>query len=336
MLRYRADLRPIGFNVLYFTLTALAFWPNLELPTWLRVVVFALLCVTSFQGAVQTHNAVHTPVFRQRWLNKIYQVVLTCTYGHPVSSYVPGHNLSHHKHTQKAKDIMRTSKARFRLNILNGLFFFFLVTPGIMRADLAYTTSTRTRHPRWYRQAKIEMAALQLMQISLLAWSYFGLHDLSRFVFFWFIPHTYAAWGIVTMNLIQHDGCDEDSEYNHSRNFVGGVVNWLVFNNGFHTVHHHKPGLHWSLTAAEHASTVAPHIHPNLEQQSLLGYIWRTYFLNRRLDYLGNPLVLPPPVNDEPWIPRPDETLNDLGAETVDAGSDELAAAVAHRPLMQG
>lgn len=335
MLRFRADVRPLGFNALYFALTALAFWPRLELPVWVRVAMFAVICVTSFQGAVQTHNAVHTPVFKQRWLNKVYQVVLTLTYGHPVSSYVPGHNLSHHKHTQKLKDIMRTSKARFRYNLFNGLFFFFLVTPGIMNADLAYTKSTRLTHPRWYRQAKIEMAALQIVQLSLLAWSYFGLHDLSRFFFFWFIPHTYAAWGIVTMNLLQHDGCDEDTEYNHSRNFVGRFVNWWVFNNGFHTVHHHQPGLHWSLTRDAHAKLVAPHIHENLDQKSLAGYIWRTYFLNRRLDYLGNPVVLPPPGKDEPWIPRPEETKDDLGVETIEAGSEAMANAVAHRPIAQ-
>lgn len=334
MLRFRADLRPLGFNALYFSLTILAFSP-LPLPLWARVALFAALCVTSFQGAVQTHNAVHSPVFKQRWLNKIYQVVLTLTYGHPVSSYVPGHNLSHHKHTQKLEDIMRTSKARFRWNLLNGLLFFFLVTPGIMQADLAYTKSMRTRHPRWYRQAKIEMFALQLVQFSLLAWAVFGLHDWTRFVFFWFIPHTYAAWGIVTMNLLQHDGCDEDSAHNHSRNFVGKVVNWWVFNNGFHSIHHLHPGLHWSLTPAAHAKEVAPYIHSNLDQQSLVGYIWRTYILNRRLDYLGNPVVLPPAGKDKRWIPRPEETQGDLGVEAIDAGSDALAAAVAHRPIAQ-
>lgn len=330
MLRYRADLRPIGFNVLYFSLTALAFWPGIALPWGARVALFAALCVTSFQGAVQTHNAVHSPVFHSRTVNKIYQVVLTLTYGHPVSSYVPGHNLSHHKHTQSRRDIMRTSKARFRYNLFNGLFFFFLVTPGIMQADLKYTKSMKTRHPKWFRQAKIEMAALQIVQVALAAWSWFGLHSIWPFVFFWVIPHMYAAWGIVTMNLLQHDGCDENSAHNHSRNFVGAFVNWWVFNNGFHTIHHEHPGLHWSLTPAAHAKEIAPHIHPNLDQPSLAGYIWRTYFLNRRHDYLGNPVVLPPAAADEEWIPRPEETKNDLGAIDIEAGSESLARAVAH------
>lgn len=82
-----------------------------------------LTCWFSFFGAVATHNTVHSPVWKSRTMNRLFQVVLTLTYGHPVSAYVPGHNLSHHKYTQSRKDVMRTSKVRFRWNLLNGLFF---------------------------------------------------------------------------------------------------------------------------------------------------------------------------------------------------------------------
>ena len=104
------------------------------------------------------------------------------------------------------------------------------------------------------------------------------------------LPHQYAAWGIITMNLLQHDGCDENSEYNHSRNFVGKLVNWWTYNNGYHTIHHMEPGLHWSLLPAEHAKRVAPFIHPNLDQPSLLAYLWRTFvWPGKRMTYDGKP-----------------------------------------------
>ena len=77
------------------------------------------------------------------------------------------------------------------------------------------------------------------------------------------------------MNLLQHDGCDENSEWNGSRNFVGKLVNFWTYNNGYHTIHHIEPGLHWSLLPAEHAKRVAPFIHPNLDQPSLLAYLFR-------------------------------------------------------------
>lgn len=330
MLRYAADVRTLSFVGLYFaTLTFTWLWlPSdvdalaaLPRTTWLAIAgIYVVLCVTSFQGAVSTHNAVHAPIFKSRPMNKLWQVVLTLTYGHPVSSYVPGHNLSHHKHTQTTRDVMRTTKARFRYNGFNLLFFMLMCVPGIMRADSAYGKVMRKRHPRWFRQLVIEGVILMAIQIALF------VVDWRKAIVLWLIPHLYAQWGIVTMNILQHDGCDQDSAYDHSRNFVGKVVNWFTFNNGYHTIHHMTPGLHWSLLPEAHAEKVAPHIHPNLDQKSLVAYIWRTFVLGRRLTYDGKPYSPEPVGKDEPWLPDPRETPDDLGAE----GMETLAAQVAH------
>lgn len=287
-------------------------------------IAFAVLCALSFLGAVATHNTVHCPIFKQRWLNKIYQVVLSLVYGHPVSSYVPGHNLSHHKHTESRRDVMRTTKARLPFNQLNLLFFFFMVAPSIMKADGSYTKEMRTRHPKWYRQMKIELIVLMALNV-LFVWL-----DWQKAILLWFVPHIYAQWGIVTMNLLQHDGCDADTDYNHSRNFVGNVVNWWTFNNGYHTIHHETPGLHWSLLPAAHAEKIAPHIHPNLDQKSLIGYLFQAYFLGRRRRYDGTPFVLAEAGRDEKWIPDPRATIEDLGAESLDSEHGGINAYVAH------
>ncbi len=343
MLRYRADIRTLSFNGLYFSLLALAFVLRPldastvdlsrfvagapEVNSWLiGSILFAMICLTAFQGAISTHNSVHAPMFKRRWMNKIYQCVLTMTYGHPVSSYVPGHNLSHHKHTQTRRDVMRTSKARFRWNFLNLVFFLASIAPSIMRADSTYAARMRTRHPRWFKQLVAEFVALWVVQIALF------VLDWRLALVFWLIPHLYAQWGIVTMNLLQHDGCDETSEYNHSRNFVGKLVNWVTLNNGYHTIHHVTPGLHWSLLPAAHAEKIAPHIHPNLDQPSLLLYVLKAFVFGQRKDYLGNLLVLPEEGPDEEWIPDPRTTLADLGAESMDSETGGLASYVAHRP----
>ena len=49
-------------------------------------------------------------------------------------------------------------------------------------------------------------------------------------------------------------------------------MNYLLFNNGYHTIHHMKPGVHWSLTKKQHDELVAPYIHPNLFKPSIVGY----------------------------------------------------------------
>jgi fatty acid desaturase len=317
MLRYRADRRTIFFVTLYFLVIG-ALWMFVD-PAWIAdpsrfwIVLLPLpvACLLSFMGAVATHNAVHSPVFEKRWQNKIFQIVLTLTYGHPVSAYVPGHNLSHHKHTQSRRDVMRTTKARFRWNLLNGLLFPILVGRGIMQGEGRYFRAMKHRLPRWYRQYRVEFYLFWAVQIALF------VVDWQKALLFWLVPHLYAQWGIVTMNVLQHDGCDAESQYNHSRNFVGRLVNWWTYNNGYHSIHHDHPGLHWSLAPEAHAREYSPHIHPNLEQKSLLAYIFRTFLLNRREAYDGTPYVLPEEGPDEEWIPRPEETRDELGAEAL-------------------
>lgn len=305
MLRYRADVRTLVFTAIYFSLVALQWVWSPKL--WVAVPLFVLTCFFSFFGAVATHNTVHCPVFKARWMNRVFQVVLTCTYGHPVSAFVPGHNLSHHKHTQSPRDVMRTTKVRYRWHLLNGLFFIAHVGNDIMKGDIRYLRAMLKRNPPWARQMLLEFAVLYAAYGALL------FLDWKKFLVFVFLPHKYAAWGIITMNMLQHDGADENSEYDHSRNFVGKLVNFWTYNNGFHTIHHMEPGLHWSLAPAEHAKRVAPFIHPNLDQKSLLAYLWRTFgWPGKRMTYDGKPLVLPPPVPDEEWVPSPKEAPADV------------------------
>ena len=82
--------------------------------------------------------------------------------------------------------------------------------------------------------------------------------DWRKALLFVLIPHVFAVWGITAVNFVQHDGCDEDHPYNHSRNFVGEWFNWLTFNNGYHGMHHVQPGLHWTAPAARARRAASP------------------------------------------------------------------------------
>jgi fatty acid desaturase len=311
MLRYRADIKTLVFVAIYFGLVAVQ-WVIAPSDLRLAIPLFVLTCFFSFFGAVATHNTVHAPVFHQRWANRLFQCVLTLTYGHPVSAYVPGHNLSHHKHTQSRRDVMRTTKARFRWNLLNGMFFMSSVTRSIFIADMRYFKAMYRRNPVWFRQMILEAIVFVATMAALV------MLDWKKFILYVLLPHNYAAWGIITMNYLQHDGCDERSEHNHSRNFVGKIVNWWTYNNGFHTIHHLHPGLHWSLAPAAHAAEVAPHIHPNLDQKNFLVYLWRTFgWPGKRVTYDGKPYAPPAEGPDEEWIPGPKETPEDVSLGAV-------------------
>lgn len=311
MLRYRADIKTLVFVAIYFGLVAVQ-WVYAPTDLAVAIPLVVLTCWFSFFGAVATHNTVHTPVFHQRWANRLFQVALTLTYGHPVSAYVPGHNLSHHKYTQSRKDVMRTTKTRFRWNLLNGMFFMSRVGKDILFADMRYFKAMYRRNPPWFRQMIFESVVFVGSMGALL------FLDWKKFIVYVLIPHQYAAWGIITMNLLQHDGCDENSKYDHSRNFVGKIVNWFAYNNGYHSIHHHHPGLHWSLLPQAHAEQIAPHIHPNLDQKNFLVYLWKTFgWPGQRVTFDGKPYTPPPDGPDEEWIPGPKETPEDVSLGAV-------------------
>ena len=312
MLRYKADRRTLALVLLYFiaAITPWIFWNQL---TSLQIALLVLVnCLLSFMCAVIIHNTIHAPIFKSKELNKLFQIVLAFTYGHSTSAYVPGHNFSHHKYTQTPKDAIRTSKARFKLNILNQLFFFFIMSGDILKGEISFAKKMRTERPEWFRQYFFEMILVMGIKIALLFINW------KCAVLFILIPHQYAAWGIVGTNYFQHDGCDENHPYNHSRNFSGKFLNWMLFNNGYHGAHHEKPNLHWSLLPKYHEEKIRPFIHPNLDRGSLLSYLIETHiYPAKRLDYLGNPIVLQPKVNDEDWV----KTVNISHHQTDLAGA---------------
>lgn len=296
MLKYKADIRTLAFVAFYFAL-AIGTWIALPQPWYIAAPLILLNCVFSFFCATIVHNTIHCPMFTNRKANQVMQVILSFTYGHPVSAYVPGHNFSHHKYTQTDKDSIRTTKARFKWNLLNQLFFFYLMSGDILKSEIRFVRRMYKEKPRWFRQYLIESILLNSVRITLL------IVDWQKFLLVVLIPHQYAAWGIVGTNYWQHEGCDENHPYNHSRNFTGKVLNWFAFNNGYHGIHHMRPGLHWSLLPQFHEKYIAPYIHPTLNQKSLLKYLWKScIYPGKRVDYLGNPIQLPPNVPDKDWV----------------------------------
>lgn len=309
MLRYRADTRTLGMLTTYAVLMVSGY--VLKPTGWVLVPWVAATALVSWFCAVIAHNVVHSPVFKQRWMNKALQVWVSLSYGFPISDYIPGHNLSHHRFTQAAEDVMRTTKVRFRWNLLNLFFFMAAVTPAILRGNARYKKLKGPHAREWNKQLLIEAVIVWTVKVglTLLDWR-------SALLFVW-IPHLAANWAIVSINYLQHDGCDENHPVNHSRNFVGPLMNWLCFNNGYHGIHHMEPGLHWSLAPAEHAKRVKPTLHPELDQPNLLSYCFKAFvWPARRMTFDGKPVVLPPPEVDRDWV-KPEDVADASMPEDV-------------------
>lgn len=293
LLRFSADRRALGILLAYAALVASAWVLLPESP--LQLLAIPLLGYSSWLCAVVAHNTVHAPVFHRRWMNAAFQVWVSLSYGFPISDYIPGHTLSHHRFLQAREDVMRTSKVRFRWNLLNLLAFPFAVTPGILRGNARYGKLKGSE--AWRRQLRLEVVLVWAVKLGLLAL------DWRKALCLVVVPQLLANLGIVGINFFWHDGCDPDHPVNHSRNFTSRFLNFVALNNGYHGMHHEEPGLHWSLLPEAHARRIRPGLHPALEQPSLLAYAWRTFiYPGRRQTFDGKPVTFPELDSDLDWV----------------------------------
>ena len=269
LLHHRADRRQVAIITAYMAVLCAMYF----VPVCRNAAFLVLACAFSFLNAVVIHNHVHKGIFKSRILNRLFRCVLSFGVLYPASANVASHNLVHHHFDDDGQpDWAAPDSVSFRWNLLNLIHFPNVVGPQTFAGVSRWAETTRQKDFR--RQFLAEQVFAFGLTTLLL------VHDFWTAVFFVVIPQLWGARGILRINLIQHDGCDTTSEWNHSRNFVGKAFNWVMCNNGYHTIHHNRAGLHWSVLPEIHDREVTPRIDPTLDEPSMLGYLVRTYLLS--------------------------------------------------------
>lgn len=299
-LKHVEDWRAIGIVAFTFYLL-LHRWNNFTLEEswgtfwgwfWFNST-FCWFCATI------VHNSIHVPPFVHSFGNQIWQYALVLGYGYPVSTLIAGHNLSHHRFTQGPKDVMRTDKMRYSYNGLNLLLFVVSIVRSTTAQSIIYMNLAKKNKMPIYWQCKRETFFVILMNLTFCAANW------RKYIHVILIPQILAKWGLISINLFQHDGCPkpEVDKYNFSRNFVDPVLNWFTCNNGYHTAHHLNPALHWSELKNFHDKRVKPNMNPCLGVDSLILFFFTHFIIpGGRTNWKGEPYVLPPAVEDESWV----------------------------------
>lgn len=264
--RHPSEWRQIGLITVYMvTLGCMYFVPACRNP-----VFFVAACFLSFVNAIVIHNHLHQGVFHDKRLNDAFKLVLSFGNLYPASANTPSHNLVHHHFEDDGRpDWASPEHVHFGWHLLNLIHFPNVAGPN-----------TFAGVQRWGALAGRDAFRHQYMRETYFA---FGLTGLLAVFDFWttlcfiVLPQLWGARGILRINLIQHDRCDITSEYNHSRNFVGRGLNWIICNNGYHTIHHNRAGLHWSALPEHHRREVVPRQDPSLDEPSMVWYLLKTF-----------------------------------------------------------
>ncbi|HZZ84030.1 MAG TPA: fatty acid desaturase [Anaeromyxobacteraceae bacterium] len=291
LLRHRSDRRTLA----YLAATALVLAVNWSSGR-VHPVLYPLQLFLFFTAAVISHNHNHVSIWRSRAANVVTSYVIALFYGYPAVAWVPTHNQVHHKLNNRPGDSSRSPKL-FRGNHLLALLVYPTLTSALQTRDIQAFLRDLWRRDR----AAFWSAASEYLVFFGIMVAAFAV-DWRRALLFLLIPQQAALFAIQVVNFLQHVETDSYSQWDHSRNFVSPLLNALLFNNGYHTVHHMKPGVHWSLLPALDAEHRA-RIDPSLRVRSLFGYLGYTYLVRpftpgrpgRALGLAAGALPTPPP-----------------------------------------
>jgi len=266
-LKEKADVKSLIY-ILITTSLFIAQWMwigvNPFLYTW-----FLFMSVTV---AVMTHNHNHLPMWRSKVMNVLTDWWLTVFYGFPIFAWIPTHNKNHHRYNNRDGDDSITYRISEKNNFLTLISYPTISGYYQQKAILTYLKDLKANN-----REKFWISISQY--IVLLFWIAAALIiDWEKALLFVIIPQQVSLFSVLIFNYVQHVHANEESKWNHSRNFTG-FLNFLLFNNGYHTIHHHRAGLHWNKVPEAHKE-IEKNIDPILLERSFWWYIVRSYLLS--------------------------------------------------------
>jgi beta-carotene hydroxylase len=304
LVRHPADYRTLFWTLVLVPAVGVAQMLRPDLGWYL----FPLSMYLAVSCAVIAHNHMHRPTMQGKLANHLFSNWISIAYGYPVFAWMPTHNLNHHRYVNKHGDATITWRYTNRHNALVAGTYFFVSAYHQGRWIKDFIRQAKEKNSPMYRRIITQYVVTYgaHLGIFLLAVSLYGA-KLGSLVYVrgFFVPAFFALWTVMLFNYSQHVHTDPWSKRNHSRNFTGALLNFLLFGNGYHTVHHDDANLHWSEAKAAHEK-IASEIDPRLCHRSMWWFFFRQHVLALFFPSLGTVQVGRPPWEAPPEQKRAD------------------------------
>ncbi len=244
LLRYKADRASVAYVVLAFLLHVAAFvWAT---PT-VAILCVAPLWLASISVAPLNHHHQHLGVFHSRWMNRLYDLILALQTGIGPYTWVLHHNLGHHQnylnqppHGSPDESHWTRSDGSTMGRLEYSFHLFLHHQVDVFRVG--------KKHPKIFR-------TYLLMKVPLYALLALGLYVnplncALAFVVPGLLTLLHTCWATYEHHAGNHASDHLDASVNREH----GLFNALSWNLGYHTAHHMRPGVHWSLLPELHES----------------------------------------------------------------------------------
>jgi fatty acid desaturase len=259
ILKYKADRGPVAYSVAVLILR-LAIW-SLATPLVCAISVVPLAVLGMFVAPINHHHQ-HVNSFRKAWLNRLYDVVLALQTGIGPYGWVLHHNLGHHRNylNQPPHDDPDESRWTRADGTQMGRLEYSVTLLLTHQIDIFRVGRRHPKYLRYYLLMKLPVWGL----IGAGLW----LRPLETVLVF-LLPAFMTLFHTIWATYEHHAGCPQDNHYVASFNRDGRIYNVLTGNLGFHTAHHKRPGLHWSLLPEMHEQ-----IKHQIPEEQILKAFW--------------------------------------------------------------
>ncbi len=272
MLKNNKDIKSLIYIVITTSLFLFLWTQGKAMSNGLFTVLYIWFLFMSISVAVMAHNHNHLPMWKSKIMNILTDNWLTVFYGFPVFAWIPTHNANHHKFVNKEPDYTRTWRFTERNNL-----FTVLTYPSV--SGFFQQSVVMNHFKETFSRNKYKFFLYGLQFVVLISWivGAFVIGGWEKALVYVVLPQQLSLFSVLLFNYVQHVHADEETKYNSSRNFTG-ILNFLLFNNGLHTIHHIHPTIHWSETPQEHAK-IEHLIDDSLIESSFWYFLFKSYIL---------------------------------------------------------
>ncbi|HEY6626997.1 MAG TPA: fatty acid desaturase, partial [Ignavibacteriaceae bacterium] len=217
-LKEKADVKSLIY-IIITTALFIAQW------MWLGVnpFIYTWFLFMSVAVAVMTHNHNHLPMWRSKVMNVLTDWWLTVFYGFPIFAWIPTHNKNHHKFNNREGDDSITYRVSEKNNFLTLVSYPTISGYYQQKAIANYLKDTKANNKEkfWVSISQYIVLVLWIAAAFIIDWE--------KALLFVIIPQQVSLFSVLIFNYVQHVHANEESEWNHSRNFTG-FLNFLLFN----------------------------------------------------------------------------------------------------------
>lgn len=248
ILRYKADRRSVAYVMAMFGFHLLVFFAASPIVALLMVLPLAGV---SMMVAPINHHHQHLNTFRSAWLNRLYELPLALQTGIAPYGWVLHHNLGHHVNYLHQRPHATPDESKWTRRDGSTMGRIEYTIDLVLNHQLDIFKVGR-KYPKYLRAFLLMKLPLYAVIGLALYWN--PVNAFLAFLLPGFLTLAHTAW--VTYG--HHAGHHPTSHYDASVNNLNPVFNFLTCNLGYHTAHHKRPGLHWSLL---------PEIHDEIEDR---------------------------------------------------------------------